>query len=342
MDRQNATPLVGVVTPFYNTKDFLPECIESVLAQTYQNWEYVLVDNYSTDGSGDIARQYASRFPNKIRVIQPESFLDQIPNYNFGLASISRHSIYSKMVQADDWLYPECLEQLVALAESDPEIGIVSSYRLKGKNVMGGGIPYTTSLMPGAEICCLQLSTGIFAFGTPTTMLYRSVLVSKNEPFFDKNSFYDDTDACYRLLGDWKFGFVHRVLSFSRVDDESIRGQVEDFNPDILDRYLQLSRFGPVYLEREEFIRLRKQWRSRYYSFLGRGLVTGQSRAFWRYHRSGLGSGGLELERLPLLGHACLELLKMLVNPGQTATFIYRKFRSAVKANSKRHAKNSS
>src|SRR6185437_5715425 len=298
---------------------------------TYQNWEYVLVDNYSTDGSGDIARQYAARFPDKIRVIQPEAFLDQIPNYNFGLASICSNSVYSKMVQADDWLYPDCLERLVALAESDPEIGIVSSYRLKGKSVMGGGIPYTISTMPGAEICRLQLSTGIFAFGTPTTMLYRSVLVSKNDPFFDKNSFYDDTDACYRLLGSWKFGFVHRVLSFSRVDDESIRGQVEDFNPDILDRYLQLSKFGPSYLEREQFLRLKDEWRSRYYRFLARALVTGQSRAFWRYHSSGLESGGLKLERPYLLGQACVEILKMLINPGQTAALLYKKLRSTVK-----------
>jgi len=49
-------PLVSVVTPFYNTQAFLPECIESVLRQSYENWEYLLVDNCSTDGSGEIAQ----------------------------------------------------------------------------------------------------------------------------------------------------------------------------------------------------------------------------------------------------------------------------------------------
>jgi cellulose synthase/poly-beta-1,6-N-acetylglucosamine synthase-like glycosyltransferase len=54
-------PFVSVVTPFYNTREFLAECIESVLIQTYQNWEYILVDNWSTDGSSQVAEEYASR-----------------------------------------------------------------------------------------------------------------------------------------------------------------------------------------------------------------------------------------------------------------------------------------
>ena len=82
-------PLVSVVTPFYNTRDFLAECIESVLRQTYSNFEYILVDNCSTDGSSDIAKQYAARFPDKIRLLHTESFLSQVQNYNFALSCIS-------------------------------------------------------------------------------------------------------------------------------------------------------------------------------------------------------------------------------------------------------------
>ena len=49
---------ISVVTPFYNTAPYLAQCIESVLAQTHRNFEYVLVDNQSTDGSAEIAASY--------------------------------------------------------------------------------------------------------------------------------------------------------------------------------------------------------------------------------------------------------------------------------------------
>jgi glycosyltransferase involved in cell wall biosynthesis len=67
-------PLVTIVTPFYNTRQYLEECIKSVLQQTYQNWEYALVDNCSTDGSSELAAEYASMFRSRIRLIHTKSF----------------------------------------------------------------------------------------------------------------------------------------------------------------------------------------------------------------------------------------------------------------------------
>ena len=55
-----ALPLVSVVTPVYNGEEHLRECVESVLRQTYENWEYVIVDNCSTDGTAEIAAEYAT------------------------------------------------------------------------------------------------------------------------------------------------------------------------------------------------------------------------------------------------------------------------------------------
>ena len=60
-------PLVSVVTPVYNEEKNLAECIESVLAQTYPNWEYVIVNNCSTDRSLQIAESYAAQ-DKRIRV----------------------------------------------------------------------------------------------------------------------------------------------------------------------------------------------------------------------------------------------------------------------------------
>ena len=68
-------PLVTIVTPFYNTREYLEDCIKSVLHQTYENWEYVLVDNCSTDGSSELPSEYASMFRSRIRLIRTKSFL---------------------------------------------------------------------------------------------------------------------------------------------------------------------------------------------------------------------------------------------------------------------------
>jgi glycosyltransferase involved in cell wall biosynthesis len=321
-----SVPLVSVVTPFHNTREFLAECIESVLRQRYQNWEYVLVDNRSNDGSSEVALSYASRFPEKIRLIRTESFLSQVQNYNFALSCIGPNSKYCKIVQADDWIYAECLDLMVALAESDDSIGIVSSYRLKGSSLLGEALPHHKTVVSGAEICRLQLTTSLFAFGTPTTTLYRSEIVRNSSPFYDERTLHDDTDACYRTLRNWKFGFVHQVLSFSRVENDSIMSRVRDFHWWYLDKYLQLCKFGPVYLEGDELAGVLHDGKRQYYSFLAHRLLSGGSRAFWRYHISGLRTGGQQLEKTTLLKYACLELLRLLVNPGQTVVQLYDGF----------------
>ena len=89
-------PLVTVVTPFYNSERYLAECIESVLLQSYSNFEYIIMDNCSTDGSGDIAETYA-RLDPRIRFVRCAQFLQQIPNYNRALAMISSDSKYCKI-----------------------------------------------------------------------------------------------------------------------------------------------------------------------------------------------------------------------------------------------------
>src|SRR5450432_1444038 len=115
-------PLVSVVTPFHNTAAYLAECIESVLAQTYENFEYILVDNCSTDGSTEIAERYARRDP-RIRFIQRSTLLTQVQNYNRALEEIADASRYCKMVQADDFIFPECLRLMVEAFEQSQTIG---------------------------------------------------------------------------------------------------------------------------------------------------------------------------------------------------------------------------
>src|SRR5262249_2242642 len=162
-------------TPFYNTARYLAQCIESVLAQSYCEFEYILMDNCSTDRSGEIAQIYARR-DSRIRLIQCSEFVSQLRNYNRALMGISYASQYCKIVQADDYIFPQCLELMVQAFEQSKSIGLVSSYRLYGDVIAGSAYPYPAPMLPGKECGRWSLHTGIYAFGSQTTVMYRSSL----------------------------------------------------------------------------------------------------------------------------------------------------------------------
>src|SRR5258705_13800105 len=90
-------PLVSIVTPVYNGEEYLRECIESVLAQTSSNWEYIIVDNCSRDHTLSIAQEYAAR-DSRIRVHSNETFVRVIENHNIAFRQISAASRYCKVV----------------------------------------------------------------------------------------------------------------------------------------------------------------------------------------------------------------------------------------------------
>src|SRR5947209_4731653 len=131
-------PLVSVVIPVYNGADYLRECIESVLAQTYRNWDCTIVDNCSTDSTPAIANEYAEK-DRRVKVARNQRLLPIIENHNHTIRQISAVSKYCKMLFADDWLYPSCIEQMVSLAEKHKPVGLVGGYTMDGKSVLWPG-----------------------------------------------------------------------------------------------------------------------------------------------------------------------------------------------------------
>lgn len=174
-------PLVSIVTPFYNTAKYLKECIESVLKQTYQNFEYVLVDNKSTDGSAEIAEEFAQRDP-RIRMIANDRFLSQVENYNHALRQIAPKSKYCKIVQADDWIFPNCIREMVEVAEMGTNVSLVGAYSLFERLPPDGdrpyvgcaGLPYTTRIVSGVELLRDYVQRKLSVLGSPTCIMFRS------------------------------------------------------------------------------------------------------------------------------------------------------------------------
>ena len=311
-------PEVSVVTPFHNVAAYLAQCIESVLTQSYRDFEYIIVDNASTDGSWEIAEAYAQR-DSRIRLVRRSSLLSQVQNYNAALAEIATTSKYCKIVQADDYIFPDCLRLMVKAFEQSESIGLVSAYDLKANIVRGSGFSFPTSVIPGKEMVRLCLRTNIFVFGSPTTVMYRASLVRNHHPFYDESQLHEDTEKCMQILKVWDFAFVHQVLSFLRTENESISSAFRSFCPDDLDRYIMVQRHALEFHDSHEAQELKRKARSYYYEVLSTQAYRLRPLEFWRYHQKGLQTIGEEIS-WPLLGLKMgLKLLWKIANPGATA-----------------------
>jgi glycosyltransferase involved in cell wall biosynthesis len=317
-------PLVSVVTPFYNTHEFLAECIESVLAQTCQDFEYILIDNQSTDGSSEIAQSYASRFPEKIRVVRTASFLSQVANYNFALTCISSVSKYCKMVQADDWIFADCLTRMIEVAEAHPSVGIVAAYQLEGEQIGLDGLPWPGAEVSGREVCRRYYLKRQYLFGTPTSLLMRSDLVRARNPFYDERyAPFEDAHVCFDLLKTANFGFVHELLTFSRTQDESILAGVRPFGGMLLFRLAVVIAHGRDYLSAEEYDRCLKDAERPYFLFLGTSALKGKNKAFWEFHRRGFASINYSLDQWFLTKWRARAILEYAGNPKRTLESIW-------------------
>ena len=103
------TPLLSVIVSVYNTKKYLRDCIESILAQTYKNFELILVDDGSTDGSSEICDEYTQLFSN----------VTVIHKVNGGTVSARKAGLekalgeYVSFIDSDDWIDDAMYEQMM-------------------------------------------------------------------------------------------------------------------------------------------------------------------------------------------------------------------------------------
>jgi glycosyltransferase involved in cell wall biosynthesis len=281
----SARPRVSVVIPVYNGQKYLRESIESVLRQTFGDWELVVMDNRSTDGTESIGREYAAK-DERIRFIRREEFVDVHANHNRALRAIDSYSQYVKVLHADDWLYPECLALKVAVADAHPSASLVSSYRLEDTKVLHDGFfPYTQNFMEGRAALRKSLLGPHWITGSPTSLLFRADLVRAEPRFMDDRVWHSDTDASYRLMLQGDVAFVHQVLTFTRIHPGALTTFSYRVNSYISQELRMLLRYGPLALTTEEYkAKLRYRLRA-YLSFLAKQALRPSRRKHEEYHR---------------------------------------------------------
>ncbi len=118
-------PRVSVIVPFWNAEPFLREAVDSVLAQTFQSWELLLIDDGSSDGSSEIARQYTQRLPERIRCFRHESHQNRGVAASRNLGIRHAQGRYIAFLDADDVWFPAKLERQTAILESEPDAAMV-------------------------------------------------------------------------------------------------------------------------------------------------------------------------------------------------------------------------
>ena len=264
--RVKEAPLVSVVTPVYNGGEYLVECIESVIGQSYQNWEYLLVDNASTDSTPEIISRFASK-DSRIKHVRFEEHVGAIDNHNRALRGIDPSSEFCKILQADDWLYAECLTKMVAAGLASENIGMVSAYYLWETEVALTGLPYSTVHAGGKDILRQCLLGRFDVTGSPTSVLLRSDVVRSRDPFYDTGLWHTDREAGYWVLNNHDLGFVHQVLTFVRRQAGTriqFSRNANTMGPEMISF---LIRYGPTILSADDYRRVLRRHLRAYVSF---------------------------------------------------------------------------
>lgn len=245
--------LVSVIVPIYNVKDYLKTCLKSIDAQTYQNIEVWLVDDGSTDGSGEIADKFARKNGKKFNVIHKE---------NGGLSDARNAGLqkatgkYVTFVDSDDTIHAQFLERIVTRMEATgAQVGVAdyirkvvssgdevsadskvsedkktSEDREKSKDVMVSaetkgklkkGSTQVVSAREAVKNTYLSRAHG-WSF-TTWGKIYRRDLFEKLDLTFPKGKIHEDTYTTFKLLYNADVvAYVNKVLYYYSVRPDSI------------------------------------------------------------------------------------------------------------------------
>lgn len=203
-------PLVSVVLPTFNSVEVISSAIDSVLAQTYTNWELLVInDDGSDDGTAEIVQLYGL-LDSRIHLIQAESRLGLAESLNHGIRCAQGK--YIARLDADDTSHPTRFAKQVALMESQPDVGICGTWQ----HHYGPNRDWVHRATADEQLLRCRL---IFWCDLchSTLMLRRSTFM-EYELFFDNTHFAEDYELWTRAM------FVTRIVNIPEVLGEYYEG----------------------------------------------------------------------------------------------------------------------
>lgn len=218
-----ATPKVSIIMSVYNGESYLSEAIESILNQTLSNYEFIIINDGSTDYTGEILREYKHK---KIILIENHKNIGLTKSLNKGL-SIAKGEYIARM-DADDISLPDRLEKQAAFLDGNEHIKIIGCWfdeiDIHGQKIRTNKAKTSTVLIRW------RLLFGN-AFGHSTIMFRKN---GHGSPLYDESFKYgQDYELWSRLCWKWNGANIPEVLVQWRVNDNSISSKRKEAHKNI-------------------------------------------------------------------------------------------------------------
>ena len=188
-------PQFSIIIPVYRVEEYLEKCVDSILAQTCQDFELLLIDDGSPDGSGAICDRYAASHPNQVRALhQPNGGAGAARNRGIELAQ----GDYLLFVDGDDWLAPNLLEDLSAsIAATPADLYLFGALVERDGKVTGELHEELPADLPTHAKDAPQLFFGVMA---PWNRAYRRTLFTEGGIRFATKVWYEDIRIVTKVL----------------------------------------------------------------------------------------------------------------------------------------------
>jgi len=239
---------ISVIMLTYNREQYVSRAIESILKQTFTNFEFIIVNNGSTDRSGVIADEYAAK-DYRIRVIHRDCG-NIGSGRNAGLNAAKGE--YITFIDDDDWTEPDFLDFLYNLAvNNNADISICGSYRQNENCEIEPKYIFNNLFLHNAEESVMEMVLRThYNSGTPTKLFIRRLF---NNIRFPDHGKYDDISTTYKLFANSKLTVAHGVGKYYAVrhlDNNSGAALKHDMiNKQQLNEYLT------VFIERTNYLK---------------------------------------------------------------------------------------
>src|SRR5215472_1421850 len=216
-------PKVTAIIPAYNAATYLPKAIESVFAQTYRDWEIVLIDDGSTDNTGAVAQPYRLRAPERLRYFYQEN--QGLPAARNAAIRHARGELIA-ILDADDVWKPERLVYSVAALDGRPDVGLAHG-RVERIDSEGHFIDF-----PPANRRWLEGNISHYIYTRRAhiqcpTATFRRSCVEVLGGFDSAIPGTADRDFWFRISEHYRVAFVDKLLASYRVTSDSMSHDVE-------------------------------------------------------------------------------------------------------------------